>query len=320
MRALVVYYSQTGNTRKVAKEIARGIEERGVECDLRTIRDVSPEQIGQYDLVGFGSPVWTGAEPPNMRAFILSVPKQGGKLAFCFCTHGVMPEHYFPVVVRRLTTRGFVVIGWAGWFGSVHFQIAPSPYWTEGHPDEQDLEEARAFGREMVERAWRISKGERDLIPPVPPFVYTPQLWVLAEFYRYGHNPHGRLSYDPSKCRYPKCGLCIEHCPMGYNDFSAEPRRFGSTGQGCDMWLGCTFCEMICPTGAIWCDWEAFLKESEELLSLFGFNPLEEAARKLVSEGKLRMHVPWDEVRWDRLYFMVHQKRPRFKVGGKDEG
>lgn len=103
---------------------------------------------------------------------------------------------------------------------------------------------------------------------------------------------------------------------MGYIDFSQQPRRFGSKGTECDMWLGCTFCEMICPTGAIYCDWEAFLEESKELLSVFDFNPLEEAARKLVEEGRLRLLVKWEDVRWDRLYFMVHDKRPRFKIGG----
>jgi len=316
MRVCLVYYSQTGNTKKIAEAISKGIKEANGQCDLFSLKEVTPQVVNEYDLVGFGSPVWCGAEPPNVREFILSIPNQKGKHAFVFCTHGVMPEHYFPVVTRRLRNRGFTVIGMKSSFGSVHFQIAPSPYYTEGHPDEEELEEAVIFGQQIVERSKRINRGETDLIPPIPPFVYTPQLWVLTEFYRWGHNPHGRISYDPNKCNYPKCRLCIEYCVMGYNDFSSEPRRFGSKGNECDMWLGCTFCEMICPTGAIYCDWEAFLEESQGLLSIFEFNPLEEAAKRLVAEGKLKLHVNWDDIRWDRLYFMVHNKRPRFKIGG----
>lgn len=316
MKACIVYYSQTGNTRKVAQAIAEGIRETGAQCDLLPVKEAGTETLEQYQLVGIGSPVWCGAEPPNVREFILKLPPQEGRHAFCFCTHGVMPEHYFPVVTRRLKCKGFTVIGFRGWFGSVHFQIAPSPYYTEGHPDEVDLKDAQEFGREMVHRSQKISQGHLELIPPLPDYVYTPQLWVLTEFYRYGHNPHGRMSYDPEKCRYPQCKLCIENCPMGYIDFSKEVRRFGSKGTECDMWLGCTFCEMICPTGAISCDWEAFLEESKQLLSIFEFNPLEEAAKKLVREGRLRLLVKWEDVRWDRLYFMVHDKRPRFKIGG----
>lgn len=314
MKCAVIFYSQTGNTRKIAQAISKGIRNIIGSCDLVNIKDIKPFEIENYDLIGLGSPVWCGGEPPNVRRFIEEIPKQDGRHIFCFCTHGVMPEHFFPTVVRRIHGKGFTVIGFKDWFGDAFFQIAPYPYYTHGHPDEIDLKEAEQFGKEMVERSKRISAGEKDLIPPIPPYLYTPQLWVLTEFYRCGRNPHGRLLYNPEICNYPKCTLCIDHCLMEYNDFSVNPRRFGSKGTECDMWLGCTFCEMICPTGAISCDWEEFLKESEELLRIFDFNPLEEAARESVSSGRLRMLIPWEEVKWNRLYFMVYNKRPRFKI------
>ena len=314
MRCCVIYYSQTGNTEQIARAVRKGMGEVAGGCEIVRINEIKPHEVEKYDLIGIGSPVWNGGETPNVRRFIEAIPKQNGRHIFSFCTHGVMPEHYFPTAVRRLKNRGFAVIGSKNWFGSVHFQLASSPYYTEGHPDEIDLKEAEEFGKEMVERSRRIKEGEADLIPTLSPYVFTPQLWVLTEFYRSGHNPHGRLKYDPEKCLYPKCSLCVENCLMEYIDLSASPRKYGSLGTECDMWLGCTFCEMICPTGAIYCDWEAFLKESGELLSMFEFNPLEEAAKQCVASGKLRMLIPFEEVRWDRLYFMVHNKRPRFKI------
>jgi NAD-dependent dihydropyrimidine dehydrogenase PreA subunit len=182
-----------------------------------------------------------------------------------------------------------------------------------------DLREAEEFGREMVKRSERISAGETPLIPPVPPYVLTEQLLVLAEFYRAGRNPHGYMKYDEKKCLYPKCRLCVDHCLMEYIDLSAEPRRFGSKGTACDMWLGCTFCEMICPSGAITCDWEGFMKEfGGKIHVAIEGNPLENAAEACLSSGRLRMLVPREEVRFDRPYRMVHPKRPRFKIP-KDE-
>jgi len=59
----------------------------------------------QYDLIGLGSPVWCGAETPNVRRFVESLPPQQGRHIFVFNTHGVMPEQYFPAVVRRLKAR-----------------------------------------------------------------------------------------------------------------------------------------------------------------------------------------------------------------------
>lgn len=320
MKSLIVYYSQTGNTGKIAQAIHRGLGGLVERCDLKTVAEADPEQVHNYDLIGIGSPVWCGAEPPNIRRFIEAVPLQQGRHIFCFNTHGVMPEQYFPTVVRRLKGRGFTVIGMEDWFGDVHFQVAPSPYYTHGHPDEIALAEAEAFGREMAEASRRISAGESHLIPEVPEKVLTPQLLALTEFYRSGHNPHGRLTYDESKCNYPKCRLCMDHCIMGYIDLSAEPRRYGSEGSACDMWLGCTFCEMVCPTGAISCDWERFQKEfGEKIGCVLDGNPLADAADACIASGRLRLHISKEDVRWDRPYWKRHWKRPRFKLSRDNE-
>jgi flavodoxin/NAD-dependent dihydropyrimidine dehydrogenase PreA subunit len=315
MKSLVVYYSQTGNTKKVARAIHRGLSSEVERCDLKTVKEADPREVDQYDLIGLGSPVWCGAETPNIRRFVENIPRQPGRHIFSFNTHGLMPEQYFPTVVRRLKGRGFTVIGLRDWFGDARFQMAPSPYFTHGHPDAVDLREAEEFGREMAQVSRRIAAGETGLIPPVPEQVLTPQLLALTEFYRSGHNPHGYMTYDEKKCLYPKCRLCIDHCLMEYIDLSAQPRSYGSKGNGCDMWLGCTFCEMICPTGAISCDWEQFHKDfGEKIGVILDGNPLARAAEDCISSGRLRLLVPREEVRWDRPYLKVHPKRPRFKI------
>jgi flavodoxin/ferredoxin len=315
MNSIIIYYSQSGNTRKIAKAIQKGAAQQAGQCDITQIKDMEPSDVNQYDLIGLGSPVWNGGFTPNVRTFVENIPQQDGRHIFSFNTHGVMPELYFPSVVRKLKAKGFTVIGMRDWYGSVHFQIAPKPYFTDGHPDEIDLREAEEFGREMVERSQRIHEGETNLIPPLPKLELTPQLLVLLEFYQSGHNPHGRLKYDREKCTYPKCRLCEDHCLMGYIDLSADPPRYGSEGDECDMWMGCTFCELICPTGAIHCDWEAVLAENAGLSDFFGYNPLVKAAEEAESSGRLRRLAP-REIKGP--YFVLHNKRPRFKIK-KDE-
>jgi ferredoxin len=285
------------------------------QCDIISVKEADASALKNYDLIGMGSPVWNGGLTPNMRVFLESIPQQEGKHIFSFNTHGVMPELYFPGVVRKLKAKGFTVIGMRDWYGSVHFQLAPKPYFTDGHPDEIDIREAEEFGNEMVERSKRISAGETNLIPPLPKFELTHQLLVLLEFYHSGHNPHGYLQFDQEKCLYPKCHLCVDNCLMDYIDLSADPPKYGSKGNACDMWMGCTFCEMICPTGAIFCDWDEMLKRSAELSQLFGYNPLERAAQESVALGRLRKLAP-EEIKGP--YYMVYSKHPRFKIP-KDE-
>jgi ferredoxin len=99
---------------------------------------------------------------------------------------------------------------------------------------------------------------------------------------------------------------------MGYIDLSADPPRYGSKGDGCDMWMGCTFCELICPTGAISHDWENAFQEHMKIAQLFdGVNPLKAAHEKAVASGRLRQLVP-NEIAGP--YFRVYSKRPRFKI------
>ncbi len=315
MRSLIIYYSQTGNTKKITRAIHNGISSQLERCDIVPVKEANPEDLNKYDLIGLGSPVWCGAETPNIRRFIESLRQQKGKHIFSFNTHGVMPEQYFPYVVRRLKGKGFTVIGMRDWYGDARFQLAPSPYYTDGHPDEIDLKEAEEFGKEMVEASRRISAGDTHLIPPVPEHVLTPQLLVLTEFYRSGHNPHGLIKYDREKCTYPKCHLCMDNCLMDYIDLTASPRVFGSNKTECDMWLGCTFCEMICPTGAISCDWQGFIKDFNEKIGVtLEGNPLADAAEKAIASGHVRMLIPKEQVRWDKPYFIVHNKHPRFKM------
>lgn len=313
MKCLIIYYSQTGNTQSIARAIQKGMTPHVDQCDLAHVKTVKSEDLNGYDLIGLGTPVWMGGFTPNVRIFVENLPKQNGKHIFSFNTHGVMPELYFPGVTRKLTMKGFTVIGTGDWYGSVHFQIAPKPYFTDGHPDEVDLAEAGTFGRQMAQVSQKISAGQTDLIPPLPEFQLTPQLLALLEFYQSGHNPHihGQISYDREKCLYPKCRLCEENCTMGYIDLSADPPRYGSKGDGCDMWMGCTFCELICPTGAISCDWDKALEDNMKLGEFFGANPLEAAYRNAVESGRLRKLSP-DEIKGP--YYKVYSKRPRFKL------
>ena len=50
---------------------------------------------------------------------------------------------------------------------------------------------------------------------------------------------------DMSKCKYPECTICIDHCAMNAIDFSVNPPVFKHSCEGDDL------CWVICPTGAI---------------------------------------------------------------------
>lgn len=251
MKGLVVYYSATGNTKKVARAIHRGMAEV-IEADLRTLKEIDPKDVGLYDLIGIGSPIWYFRETANVRLFMYRMPDLSGKLGFVFCSHGTAPLGVFHSMVPMLKDKGLTVIGWGDWYGSVYQVLhAPKPYFTDGHPDEIDLAEAEAFGREMAERALRIASGEKDLIPPIPrgreaeqPFQPHP----IGEPFP-GANPTRAIALG--ECLYPECTTCEDICPVGAIDMTVDPPRFD------DSCYNCSLCNRTCPTGAIKLEGEA---------------------------------------------------------------
>ena len=311
MKALIVYYSQTGNTQKAARKIRDGLKATGWEVYVSLLKNTKAEDLEDYDLVGIGSPVWYEMTP-NMRLFVESLPDQKGKPAFCFCTHGTMPDLYFPLAVPRLMQKGFTVLGWDKWYGNCSIQIFPEPYYTAGHPDEKDLEDAFAFGKKMGEMGAAYCRGENVELPKAPMPNMMPMHANAAIDHLGGfHNVHGKLVRDPEKCLYPKCHICIDHCTRGYNDYSCDPPKYGSEGNCCDDRHGCTYCEMLCPTGAIHPEipYEQAAPAGQDHGSELFCMVLEKAEK----EGKFRRLIPFDKVGTKTPFYSVHNTHPRLK-------
>jgi flavorubredoxin len=99
--ALIIYFSKTGNTEKVAFAIKRGLEKAGLKVTVKKVNEATEEELYDYDLVCFGSPVLHSLPPPPVFKFIrknekqykkvgevnLSSPKVLNKNAIIFCTY-----------------------------------------------------------------------------------------------------------------------------------------------------------------------------------------------------------------------------------------
>ncbi|MBM3248898.1 MAG: flavodoxin family protein [Candidatus Omnitrophica bacterium] len=58
---LVIYYTQTGNTEKMAKAICEGIEKEKVQFQLKKIQDTKPDDLLKADGILIGSPTYYGS-------------------------------------------------------------------------------------------------------------------------------------------------------------------------------------------------------------------------------------------------------------------
>ena len=315
MKILIVYYSQTGNTQKVARAIRDGMRDEGHEVDLRFIKNVEFSELEAYDMIGFGSPIWFEA-PPVMRKFTEEMPGLAGKAGFAFCTHGTLPDLYFPLVVPRLQSKGLTMLGWKGWYGNCSVQVFPEPYYTAGHPDAVALEDAAAFGKELCAKAEKWFAGDSSVEPPTPMPCMSLMHANVAIMHLGGlHNIHGALIRDPQKCLYPKCTICMDNCPMDYIDLKSG--RFGRDGDKCDDCHSCTYCELICPSGAI-----KPITPYEELAPVGEYHGSElfiQTLSKAEEEGRFRRVIPFEEVGVRTPLYSVKTKHPRVKPLRFDE-
>jgi flavodoxin len=88
-KALVVFDSVYGNTEKVARALAKGLEDGGVDVDCVRVDAVKFDELSGYDLLVVGSPVhaWSASKP--IKAFLerlKTVEGLSGKKAFAFDT------------------------------------------------------------------------------------------------------------------------------------------------------------------------------------------------------------------------------------------
>ena len=67
-KVLVMYYSKTENTKKLAEEIAKGVQEiEDIECVLKPVSEVTKDDFITSDGIIAGSPVYFGTMAAEMK-------------------------------------------------------------------------------------------------------------------------------------------------------------------------------------------------------------------------------------------------------------
>jgi flavodoxin len=91
LKILVTYFTQTGNTGKIAQAIFDEVS-KGYEADLKKIEEVNVDSFDQYDLVFIGAPCQMGDLAAPVKKILDSLPKAPKFKLAGFFTHGAPPE------------------------------------------------------------------------------------------------------------------------------------------------------------------------------------------------------------------------------------
>ncbi len=146
-KALIVYYSQSGNTRKMAEFIAAGIGKENVEAEVRDVKDVTPADLKAFAAIVVGSPTYYGSMAADIKKLFDESIRFHGKLdgkigaAFTSSAHiGGGNETTIHDILNAMLIHGMIVQG--DWQGDHYGPVAI------GSPDERAVKEClRAGGR-----------------------------------------------------------------------------------------------------------------------------------------------------------------------------
>ncbi|MDD1779098.1 MAG: EFR1 family ferrodoxin [Candidatus Helarchaeota archaeon] len=280
---LIIYFSQTGGTEKIAKAIQQGVLESGNSCDLVKIKAAASKNLKNYDLIGFGCPTFYYREPINVRTFIRQLREEQNKHCFIFCAHGSSKGNTFYYLKEELNKKGLVVIGAFDSYSESSLQFYPKPMHTDKHPDSIEIEGAQKFGSEICELSLRINRGELNLVPAIELVENTwwardSKLMTLEVLRK--TTPELKINWE--KCI--NCLVCQENCPVDAIDIANKQIQ----KEGC---IFCWFCEKSCPEAAIEADWSLMNKWARTNLKKYvKILEAEEA------EGKFRPYVDYRKI------------------------
>lgn len=256
-RVNVVYYSATGNTRKVAlnlgKQIAKALgvpmEEMNYAPPLVRKKHYS---FSSDDLVLFATPVYAGRVPNKMLPFVESGFTGGDALAVPVIIFGNRNFDNGLIELRNLLEQnGFHTVAAAAVATSHVFSDAISP----GRPDTADWAVLNQFAADVASRVTALSEYPAPVEVPGdnPPLVYYTPLGVDGKptmFLKAKPQTHDGMC--------DACGICVAACPM--DAISAEdPTQVPGT---C---IKCQACVKICPTNAKYFADENFLSHVKML-------------------------------------------------------
>ena len=240
MKAVIKYFSGSGNTRHVAGVFGQKLQEQGYTVSCESIEtgglDLTPE-----DLLLIGGPIVAGNVPEKLIRWVLhEVPAVSGGKALVFTTSaGLENANGVHSLTRKLLKKGYQVVG------QPVFQMPRNYYFGryQPTPPEEQLRLVKAIPGEVARALEFMTAGS---MPPVPQGAgKVLALDLMAELFSIMARGMGKkLTSFHDDCTI--CGRCIRECPQ--QNIAKRPGG-GVVFQGKCML--CTRCLHNCPVHAI---------------------------------------------------------------------
>lgn len=254
MKALILYFSGTGNTDYVAKDLHAKLKDLSISTEVRSIETIFPGEVAEFDLLILGFPIYAGAAPEFFRQYLKNLPSAKEKGVFVFCTRAMYEGQAINHVYKQLETKGYIPLGHTSMempgSDGLPFMSKDSKYVRRA------LDKNYGNIREINEFAQRIAcvigeinkvkslKGLSMKAPRgIPGFNKLLQLLWDAGYSFAEKKMKPKFRAEKEKC--VQCGVCIKQCPAKNISMTRDSISFAAH---CYM---CMRCINQCPCEAI---------------------------------------------------------------------
>lgn len=170
MKVLVTYFSQSGNTEKIAKAICEEAA-KNHEADLKKLEEITPDDAAGYDCIFLGSPLHSGSLAAPVKECLGVLKASAGQKMAGFITHmaPAYPEQDMEGFAEPMKAackekgiefkgcfdcQGFLV---ESLHGAVQKKLnLDDAQWADmvkqmtGRPNQDDVDNAKAFARGLL--------------------------------------------------------------------------------------------------------------------------------------------------------------------------
>jgi len=79
-KAIVIYYSRSGNTKEMAEIIAKAMNDAGLKTECKSVEKVKADSLPDYDAIVIGSPTYYGQMAGPIKQLIDDLVGRHGQL------------------------------------------------------------------------------------------------------------------------------------------------------------------------------------------------------------------------------------------------
>jgi flavorubredoxin len=140
-KILVLYYSRTGNTEKMAKAVAEGARSvQGVDVELNYY--ISPEELAGFDAILVGAATYHHDMPVSFKTFFEEVAVKNinlkGKVGAAFGSYGWSGEAA-KLIIEIMKNK-------------FEMNVTEPPLPIKYEPDQASIEKCKELGKRIAER------------------------------------------------------------------------------------------------------------------------------------------------------------------------